>query len=188
MKIRTEQAPEYSEERCQAVTPHYGQCTNKIIPNTQFCTFHGGNAQLAYLERSKMRNYRLRKFQNRMEDFLTSPAIKSLREEIAILRMVLEEKLNQIDDPINLVLQAGPIGNLVLQINQIVSSCHKLELSSSRLLDREAIVQFSTQIVKILSENIQDEIILNKVSSELGELLSRIKPDYSDLINDNELD
>ena len=111
--------------RCQGITPN-GQCINKSVENGSNCLVHGGNKQEERHERQGLNNYRLTKYQAQLKRFSQSPGIKSLRDEVGILRMILEEKLNQINDNVELVMSSSIISDLVIKINTLVVSCHKL--------------------------------------------------------------
>lgn len=104
---------EADPNRCQAIGSK-GQCHNKGVRLDEdsfgaFCRVHGGNATQQSFEVKKARNYRLTKYQAQLERQTDSSAIKSLREEIGILRMLLEEKLNRCPDMAGLLLESQQI-------------------------------------------------------------------------------
>lgn len=154
-------------DRCQA-NSKYGQCTNKQIEGTKYCPMHGGDRTS-----NPARNYMLTKFQARLNRMADSPNIKSLRDEIGILRMTLEERLNQCKDSMDLIYQSGPISDLVIKIDKLVLSCHKIEYATGQLLDKQAILQFGTELVTILASEVKDEDILARLSNRITELIGR---------------
>ena len=156
--------------RCQGVT-NRGQCTNQRIEGSTFCPSHGGNRAVQEAERQSLRNYRLTKFNARLQQLGNSPDIKNLRDEIDILRMVLEERLNQCKDSKELIYQSGPISDMVMKIDKVVTSCHKLEGSMGSLLDKSAIIQVGNEVVAIMSEEITDEDTLSRVGAKIAEAI-----------------
>ena len=157
--------------RCQRVSPQ-GQCRWLGAHQQKgewVCQIHyaGGRGD----EKEKIRNYRLTKFQARVDDFVNNEAVKSLREEIGILRMTLEETMNQCKSSTELLLLSGKISDLVMKIEKIVMSCHKLEAQTGALLDKNAILQLGNILVEIISEYITDEDALTKIS---GQIISAI--------------
>lgn len=163
-----------SPTRCQAVT-RTGQCPLEAMPGITKCIAHGGSITESNNKKEKIRNYILTKFQAQLERHSDSDNIKSLRDEIGILRFLLEEKLNQCKDNIDLVLQSVQISDLVLKIDKLVSSCHKLEGSMGNLLDKQALITFSGVIIRIISESLTGQEskineIADKIMSELGNL------------------
>jgi hypothetical protein len=147
-------------DRCQAMDA-YGQCRNKAVKNGTVCMVHGGDKQLQSQELTKIRNFRLTKWQAQLDAKTDSSVIKSLREEIGILRILLEERMNRCDDVTDLMLQSGPISDLVMKIERVVGSCHKLEGSMGQLLDKQALLNFASNVITIISEVLdgQDEAI-----------------------------
>jgi len=147
--------------RCQGTTK-LGQCPNKavLLPSGKYgtyCLCHGGNKQVENEEKQNKRLYHLGKFQAQLEQQADHVNIKSLREEIGILRMVMQERFQMIKDSTDLMLHSGPITDLVMKIEKLVASCHKLEGSMGQLLDKQAILHFASQVVGIVGEVLQNE-------------------------------
>lgn len=149
--------------RCQAITSN-GQCINKAVVEGGNCLVHGGNKQLEKIERDNIRNYRVKKFQQALVHHTDSPKLKTLNEEVAILRMLLEEQLNQCDDVFDLTIKSHIISDLVIKIEKLVKSCHSLEASLGGLMDKQAILTFATKVIDVISGEIDDEEILTKIS------------------------
>jgi len=168
--------------RCQAITQQ-GQCTNKgtrLEENTYgaFCRVHGGNKTQEAFQATKARNYRLTKFQAALERQSDSSAIKSLREEIGILRMLMEEKLNRCTDMAGLLLESQQISDLVLKIEKLVVSCHRLEGSMGQTLDKQAILQFASEIITIIGTKLEgQEQIIEEIANEIVVVVGRIGND-----------
>jgi len=161
-----------SPNRCQAVTPK-GQCLGAAAEGSKFCMMHGGNKAGEAKAAAGLRNYRLTRFNARLQQLGDSGEIKSLRDEIAILRMIMEERLNQCRDTMDLIYQSGPISDLVLKIEKVVTSCHKLELSAGSLLDKQAIMQFGSEMISLISATIKDEVQLAQISEAIYATIAR---------------
>ena len=158
-------------ERCQAVNSQ-GQCRNKGVALADesigtYCIAHGGNGQQASVLKAAVSNYRLERWQSRLAEKAEAEGLKSLRDEIGILRIVLEERLAKCDDAHDLILQSGPISDMVMKIERVVTSCHKLEGSMGQLLDKQAILQFAQMVIGILGVHITDESLLNTIADEI---------------------
>jgi len=159
-------------DRCNAVTGRTGsQCTNVAAPGSKFCLAHGGNKAAEKAAKAEVRNYQLAKFQAKLERFGDNPNIKSLRDEVAILRMILEEKLNQCADVKELIYASGPISDLVLKIDKVVNSCNKLDRTMGTLLDKSSVLQFGAELIQVISEEIDDEDVLTAVSERILEVM-----------------
>jgi hypothetical protein len=172
IRVKEEDDP----ERCQGKGPG-GQCWNRRVEGSDFCIYHSGGKTQSNIERQKVRNYRLAKFQNRFERHVTSPEIKSLRDEVAILRMSLEERLNQCKDEADLILQSGPIGDMIMKIDKVVLSCHKIETHMGQYLDKQALIHFASEVVAIISDEINDEVVVNHIADRILQSLNKDEED-----------
>jgi len=168
-------AAEDDPRRCQAATRIQGQqCKNLAVEGSQYCQAHGGQAAIKRAEKAKLFNYRLTKFRARVEDLATNPAIKSLREEIGVLRMVLEETINRCADEHDLMLASTKISNLIASIERLVSSCHKLEINLGQLLDRNKAMHLADEMIQIITSEIQDEEAIKRIAVGVTSAMSRI--------------
>lgn len=161
-------------DRCQGVGQH-GQCPFKRTPPSKFCPRHGGNKAAESAAKEAIRNYQLTKYKARIDQFADNPKVKDLREEIAILRMCLETVVNRCNDANDLMLSSNKISDLVMKIDKIVVSCHKLEASTGQLLDRQAALNFASEIVKIVANHVEDSEIVATISEEILQALGTLQ-------------
>lgn len=166
-----------SRDRCQCVTPQ-GQCRFRVVSGLNVCILHNGRAKLTRLNEENVKNYRLTKYNARVGEFHDSLKLKSLREEIAILRMTLEERLNACTDQNLLLANAQSITNLVKQISSTVQICHTLDLSLGQYIDKETFALFATDIIQVLAEYVQEQETLQLIAeaiSTLGDKYAQIQ-------------
>jgi len=148
---------EADPQRCQAVTSK-GQCINKgaVLEGDEratFCRVHGGNMQQAQFKAEKLKTYRLAKWQQRLlEHHSDNPNIICIRDEIGILRVMLEAELQKCGDITELMLRNAIITDLILKIEKLVLSCHKLEGSLGQLVDKKMILQFAHQVIDVIGK------------------------------------
>jgi hypothetical protein len=114
-------------------------------------------------------NYRLAKWQARLEKQVASPSIKSLRDEVGILRMIMEETLDKCGTSFDLLVQSQKIGDLVMKITMVVEKCHKLEGSMGQLLDKKTVIQMANTFIQIISEEELPEETLDRIASKILE-------------------
>ena len=160
--------------RCQSTATQYGQCMNKAVTDSKFCICHGGAAAINRRNKAAMHNYVLTKWQAKLDQHRDAPNIKSLRDEIAILRMLLQERLEKCTTELDLILQSGPISDLVMKVDKLVNSCHKLEGSLGQLLDKQAILQFASQVINVITENLDDPVKIDSISTGILEIVGQI--------------
>lgn len=171
-EAKWERADPDDPNRCQAINQQ-GQCNLKAIEGSQYCPAHGGNKAYESKQKQELRNYRLAKFKQRAIELGNSEHITSLRDEVAILRMLVEEKVNQCNDTQELMLISGPLADLMMKVEKVVVSCNRLESKLGNLLDRAKVLQFAQIIIEIISTHCSEDI-LNKVAEEIEEALNSI--------------
>lgn len=150
-----------AELRCPVAKSNGEQCTHQIVPGTTRCPLHGANTQLASAEKKSLDMYRFAKYQQRVDELKEHNEVKSLRSEIGVLRMLLEEKMNRANTDAELVLMAGPLSDLIMKIEKLVSSCQRLENNLGNLLDKQQMKNIATQLLNVLTEKV-NELTLNE--------------------------
>ncbi len=161
-------------KRCQGMI-RTGQCPFISVNNTQYCQLHQGGIKNADTTEQTFHNYRLSKWQSRINEFASNSNVKSLREEIGITRLMLEEIINKCHDTSDLILYSTKISDLVMKIEKLVSSCHRLEYSTGSLLDKTTVIHLSTLFVEIISQHIVDIDILEQISDKMFEAVLTTK-------------
>ncbi len=161
--------------RCKGMLHGGGPCLNMAMEDSDYCPAHGGNKGAEAAEKKRIRNYRLAKFHARLEELGSSDEITSLKDEVAILRMLIEERINNCKDAHDLILVSGPLSDLILKVEKVVTSCHRLDSHLGQLLDKGKILQFAQVIIEIIGRYIDDEDIIENISSDILDALSKLK-------------
>ncbi len=158
----------YDEDpnRCQGIVAGKAQCINKAEMGSRFCLVHGGDKGYQSMQKQNANNYRLTRFAGRVEEFAKNDSIKSLREEIGIMRLLVEERMNACATPADLLIQSGAISDLVMKMERLVISCHKMEDSLGKYIDAEAILDFAQRIIKVLGTHLEGDL-LRAVSDDI---------------------
>ncbi len=170
------------EERCLGVNKETGRpCIHKKLEGVDYCANHNNNLIDYNNKKQLVRNYRLLRYQQRVNEFADNPEIKSLREEIGITRMILEEIINKCRDGDDLLLYSGKIGDIVTKIEKLVVSCHRLEWATGNLLDKSMIINIANNIIVTIGKHIKDPDDLEQISEDIMKdiLSSVIPPDLS---------
>lgn len=174
IKVEREDDP----HRCQGLG-RGGQCMylaykNEITGNyAKYCIKHGGGKDVT--NDREIRNYRFQKYQQRINSFADNNQIKSLREEVGILRMVMEETVNKCDSSSDVLMYSSKISKLVLDIERVVVSCDKLESRLGQSLDKAAVLNLATRMVNIINEHLitieGGDQIISSIIDEIGDLI-----------------
>jgi hypothetical protein len=166
--------------RCQGLTNHPenpgGQCSYLAEEGKNYCILHGG---VSNGTNSSLNLYRVRKFEKRLKDFTTANGARGIDEELAIMRMVLEEVLNKCDTEMELLLFSTKISELVGDIRNLVMAADRLASKRGMLIGRAEGMVIAGQVVTIISKYISDEIILGKIADEVGEAFLTPVPELS---------
>jgi len=156
--------------RCQYVTPN-GQCTREAVEGKTKCAVHGGNAKAA------LKTYLITcKYLGDSPDrHLGADELKSLREEIALTRAMIEKRLNMVQSEAEFIASMPVFQGFMNTIEKLVSSCHNMEVKLGTLIGKAALLTLAQQIVEIIATNTQgipgrDEIV-EKISDEIVELI-----------------
>ena len=160
--------------RCQGVAAN-GQCHNKALVLDGFCPIHGGNHAIARQDKEKKRLYNLSKYRQRLSE-LDSPNqdVKNLREEIGILRIVMEEVVNQCEGPVDILANAPKISDLAVKIGKLVNSCHGIEKSLGQYLDKSVMIQIAQEIVAAIGNHVKEPATLDLVIEDIAGIMERL--------------
>lgn len=155
-----------SPDRCQGQYK-YTQCPYERAFPSQYCIMHGGNSAQEKARAKETRTYRLAQWQERVNEMADDPKAKGLREEIGILRMLLERTVLLCTDASTLMMMSNKISDLVIKIEKLVSSCHRLEASTGMMLDKSAAVHLAMMIVQIIGEFVTDADAIDNISNRI---------------------
>lgn len=174
--------------RCQGPSQTMGQCPylsmkglvasghitdvdESLFEHVDRCPRHGGVRQLQAIEKKRLHQYRLQVWQERVDEFAEGEEVKSLRGEIGITRMMIEEILNQCKDPQMLMLYSTKIQYLIQNCEKLVRTCERIEKSSSLMMDRSAALSFASRVVEIIGQHIDDPEIIDSISNGIIDTL-----------------
>lgn len=170
-------------DRCDFTLTNGQQCGNLAEPGVANCPLHGANMQLASQEHKSMRMYRLAKFQKRVERFAGHDKLKTLNEEVALLRMLVEEKVKRCEDMTELLIVAGPVTDMVMKVQRLVESCDKLETKSGNLLSKQQIQSIATQLMQAVAAKINEFAEVKKLEDDdVSSLLESIADEFLSIL------
>jgi len=149
-------------------------CTWKAVEGCTHCAMHGGANQAKNNNKKAIRTYTLTKFRDQMDHFMGDDNIKGLREEIGILRIVMQERLEQCTTSVDLLSHSHMIGDLAMKIEKLVTSCNKIEKSLGQYLDKNATVQLGMEVVAIVTKHVDDTKAIENIAEDLLGAIERI--------------
>lgn len=168
VEYKLEKVVENHPNRCNGKYTH-GQCPYKAIEGSDYCPLHGGVHTLHKQQRESTRSYNLAKWQSRVDGFVDSPSLKTLREEIGIARMVLESILVRCSDAMDLMLNSNKINQLLERIEKLVIACDRLDTKLAFSLDKSTAINLAEQIVQIIAEQMPESVDLDSIAIRISQ-------------------
>lgn len=163
-------ADEDSPTRCVTIGAS-GQCPFEAVPGTKYCARHKGEQALRLKEKKAAERYMVGKWQARVNQLSDSPALRSLRDEIAILRVIIETRMKACKSDNDLVMNSQAISDLVTKAGKLVEQCNALEIKTNVLLDKSTALAFSSRIVEIITSHITDPQKQEDISNDIIQAL-----------------
>lgn len=157
--------------RCQACHAK-GQCAYKAMDGSSYCPMHGGAKGAHALVAKSQRAYQLAKWQGQVDSFADEDGVKSLRGEIGITRLLLQQVVGRCKDSGEMIMMSGKIGDLVSKIEKLVVSCHRLETNMGQLLDKTKVMDLAAQMIAIIGQHIQDETVLSMIADDIVAMIA----------------
>lgn len=163
--------------RCQGQSLD-GQCWNEAAPGDNRCPHHGGSNKLIAKEK---RFYRLTKarFRDRLAETMDHEEVKSLREEIILTKILLEEIWNgYTDTPAEIMKSCGTMNGLMLTLERLIKTAHSTEQSLGLLLSKPALLLVAQQIITLLSEELRQypgfEATIDRVATQMLDTIEHV--------------
>jgi len=131
-----------------------GQCMNLAEDGSEYCVACGG---VNRAPARRLRQYLLAQAQDRtrLAQFAEHEEVKSLRDEIALARMLIERRFNLIQNDADLMQACGPLNTMLLTVERLVKSAHAIEQSLGNLLARQSVLRLGQLICQIIVDRLE---------------------------------
>lgn len=172
MASKFEVCAEDDPKRCQS-NIRTGQCHYKAVEGSQYCLRHGGHVAEKQRSSENVSNYRLSVWQTRLNEMRNSEGIKSLRDEIGLSRIVIENIVNLCKTDNDLLMHHSKLNQSVLTMEKLITSCQRLEERNSYLLDKDQLFVIVDSITKIISEYVTDPDKMSEIGTKIYDTISR---------------
>ncbi len=173
--------------RCGHMKPGEGQCVMLSVEGGTRCKVHGGGTQLQVLKKKQLRAYAKNKWAAQISENANDSEIKSLREELGIARIMLDQLLQRCNDSHDLLMMSTPIDNMLKTINLIQKTSHTIEKDLDNMVGPDTLNKFSEALFTIIMDEIEDVNIINRIAMKLGRELSKIQGGTKDATDEDEL-
>jgi len=139
---------------------------NRAVEGILNCPVHA-RVEIKRAEVKSLNIYRIKKFERRLVEMKEATGARSLDEELALLRMVLEEVLNKCDSGVDLLLYSERIMDLISQVRATVQVAEKLATRTGMLVGRAEALQIAGTTVEIIARHIENDTLLAKIAEDL---------------------
>ncbi len=163
-----------SPDQCQAIAANGNQCTFARVEGAQGCYMHGGHIVAKAAKREALRQYNVSKHRARIAQFSEHEAVFSLRDDIGVMRMLVEATLNQLTDDAALFTHSHKVAHLIKELRETIKQAKALESSLGDLLDRGAIMKVCDSVVAIIAEEIRDQDLVSRIAERVGAAIGEV--------------
>ncbi len=131
-----------------------GQCLNVAADGSDYCLCHNG------VDRGPAR--RLRKYllasaedQGLLAKYADDDELKSLREEIALVRMMMQNTLASAQADVDKINAYSKVNTFLLTLERLMKTCHSLEQSLGQLVGKPALIRLGQQLCQIVVSRLE---------------------------------
>ncbi len=140
--------------RCEATDAAGGQCWNESVEESKYCRAHGGGS----FDRKDAEAYLTERFQRRIQiDTQGADEVKLLRENLIHLNAMIAARTCLVNDDVTMLVQAGPIADLIMKAEKVTVSLNRLAISSGLLLAKPALITWGQQIIQAVSAMVEEK-------------------------------
>lgn len=138
--------------RCQGSQPD-GQCQNVSAHGSKYCPACGGkstelaDARTAYI----LKNVRWRE---RLAALRGQDQVASLREEIAMCRMMIEMIYNRAKDETDLLAASNSLNTLFLTLDRLLKTTNQLEFKVGAVLSKTTVIVIARELITHIIDEI----------------------------------
>lgn len=174
--------------RCKAKAKGSGErCKNPAMAGKTVCRFHGGmggrppiHGRYSVTKRAELRE--------KIEQFRGDPQAGDLRDELAVLRALLEDYLNRFDDNLD------PTGADIMLIYNMIDNIGKLVERIAKILSMTALTQAELQLLQVtlidaikefIPDPEQQRAFVSRIGATFGGGLGDNRRSLRDTINES---
>lgn len=142
------------------------QCGEPCSPSDAFCKKH---------KKEMKGNFNLLMFKDDVKEKTNSEQFLSLKEEVAMTRVIIERMWNQCASEAELIATAGTLSKLLEQTEKLVTASHKMDVINGTVISETAVQKLMEKILDIITEEVEDADALDRISTKLIDLAMTVK-------------
>lgn len=148
-----------------------GQCPSPKVDGSRYCSKHSD-------ESDRIRGYRLSnpELRDQFEHHSRSNIYASAKEEIFLLRAMVNEKLNSIENRAEFLSSFTNLTPSIVSITKCIETLSKLERQNNIVLGKEALAWLQKEMVSILISELKDvenyERIVDSIAKRIAKAIA----------------
>lgn len=147
-------------------------CPYERVENTDFCPRHGANKQLEKRANKLRYDLKVERVRQRVDLLSVDRDRYRLDEELALLRITLEDTINAIttrsDADYALFQGSDTIRNLITSISKLTQDCVTQSRALGLLMTADQFLEEVQKIIDVISEEIEDEETVIRIAERIG--------------------
>lgn len=140
--------------RCKA-SASTEQCWNVAEEGFDYCPKHARHVANPFGEQRRQYQLTQARLRTRLNQITDHEEIKSLREEIGLTRILIEELFNSAKDKSELLLKSATFIGLAQTLERLIKTSHQIEQNLGLLLSKPTVIVLGQQIINILNDELQ---------------------------------
>lgn len=117
--------------------------------------------------------------QSRFEEMKASTDLRTLKQDVALLRAILEQRLNFARNDSERISAFNSVAPMFGTLDKLVNSLDKLERRSGEVLEKEAVQKLVSDIVNVLAfelEGVPDrDGIVDRVARRMADVIAKAR-------------
>jgi hypothetical protein len=157
--------------QCDYITST-GQCAKEAVPPGRFCENHSQTSARTLVGQYLIANKMVGEPADR---HAAADNIKSVIGEIALLRALLERRINQVNNDVELVAIMPQVKDFTLAIDKLTTNLHTMDVKLGNLLSKTALLSLAQELVTIINRHLRplidttpDKNIVDEITEEIG--------------------
>jgi hypothetical protein len=157
--------------KCLYTYPSSGQCPKDAVRGSDYCAKHQKDDEH---DETALYAGLQAKYRSRIAGFKEHSEMRTLANEIALARLLITERFNAITTDGDLITATGPLNTLLMTVEKLVTSCHKIEHSLGSLLEKPALLRIAADIVQIVLDELPPECDKERVTDRIGQRIIEV--------------
>jgi hypothetical protein len=150
---------------CDYITSR-GQCQTEAIAGERFCAKHSAQATVTMVNQFRIA---CRALGDAPERHAQATQLKSINGEIVIMRSLVEQRLNMIQDDAELVSAMPVIKDCLVASAKLAEVAHTMDTKLGNLLSKAAIIALAQEIIVIIETALRD-LVGTEVTTEVVDM------------------